>query len=445
MILFAALFVLNVGVIALKAGDGPPDPGDASDYDAIAWSLARGLGYGIDRSDPDWQRPYLEADDADDVAAFQGQIDAAPAGYHPTAYRPPLVPLLTAGVYRVAGRHFWLVRGINGVLVALALTMAVALAQKLGGPAAAVVAAVIALCDPIPKEKAAQLLTEPLILLLVAALATVLVRFTLGPRRRWKYVALAGGLMGLMILTRSLFVLWLPPLAVGVAWLAWRGGGYTRAALVQAGLMAATFALIAVTLCLPWWVRNVVLLEAPMPLGTQGGIGIPGGYSDRAMEMGGVWEDVADWGFFGPLEAEWAREGYTPSPIEAERERAIYGLDQTRAWIVEHPAAVVRLAGMKFRALWTERQSHLASVLVLVALAGAGLGRFWRGRWAGGEWALWGLVVTNVLVVTATYATGAGRFIVPVLPVLYVLAAVGGVRIHEWRAGRGRGITAGPT
>ncbi|MEM9882326.1 MAG: glycosyltransferase family 39 protein [Planctomycetota bacterium] len=436
--------MLNVGVIALKAGDAPPDPGDAMDYDAIAWSLSRGLGFGADRSDPEWQRPYLEAADADDRAAYRGQIDAAPAGYHPTAYRPPLVPMLTAGVYRVVGRHFWFNRGINGVLVALALTMAVALAQKLGGPAAAVVAAVIALCDPIPKEKAAQLLTEPLILLLVVALATVLVRFTLGPRRRWKYVALAGGVMGLMVLTRSLFVLWLPPLAMGVAWLAWRGGGYSRAALVQGGLMAATFTLIVVTLCLPWWVRNVVLLEAPMPLGTQGGIGIPGGYSDRAVELGGVWEDVAQWGFFAPLEAAWTAEGFTPRPIEAERERALFGMQQTRAWIAEHPGAVTRLAGMKLWSLWTERQSHLASGLVLVALVGAGLGRSWRGRRAGAEWALWGLVATNVLVVMATYATGAGRFIVPVLPVLYVLAAVGGVRIHEWRLGRRRGITAGP-
>ena len=61
-------------------------------------------------------------------------------------------------------------------------------------------------------------------------------------------------------------------------------------------------------------------------------------------------------------------------------------------------------------------------------LALPGLRRLRHDRMAGG---LWALVLLNSLVVMATYATGWGRFIVPVLPPLLVLGSLGLVDLHR--------------
>ena len=46
---------------------------------------------------------------------------------------------------------------------------------------------------------------------------------------------------------------------------------------------------VAIVVISPWWIRNIVVLDAFMPLGTQGGINLPMGFGPRALRSQGVW------------------------------------------------------------------------------------------------------------------------------------------------------------
>ncbi len=46
---------------------------------------------------------------------------------------------------------------------------------------------------------------------------------------------------------------------------------------------------VAIAVISPWWIRNIVVLDAFMPLGTQGGINLPMGFGPRALRHQGIW------------------------------------------------------------------------------------------------------------------------------------------------------------
>src|SRR5574340_964051 len=85
--------------------NAPPEAYDAADYDAIALQLARGKGYSVDWDSPEYRSLYA----GNPAYAY---LDTHTGAYL-TAFRPPLYPLLMAGVYRVFGRVFYPLRVIN--------------------------------------------------------------------------------------------------------------------------------------------------------------------------------------------------------------------------------------------------------------------------------------------------------------------------------------------
>ncbi len=386
----------------------PPGPQDAAAYENIAFNLARGRGFRVDWDNPEWRAPY-EQHNADHRYDYL----MPRTGSWPTAFRPPMLPLLIAGNHLLFGRQFATLRIGNALFIAGAVCLAAALAMRLIGPLGGVLVPILAMADRRTLAYSGAILTECLALFVVILLVWLLARLLDRPSAI--NAVLAGTALGFAVLTRSIFIVWYPLLTVAVFLLVRHAQTPrdTRRALAQMALFLA----IAVAVPTPWWVRNCVVLEAFMPLGTQGGIGLPGGYSDAAWRSGrGSWVSPSRWNPYDQLDRTEAY-GALPGHIR-ERERARFGARYAFEWIGQNPEKLPVLAWRRLRDHFRPRNVY---ELGLLGLAFAGLVLTRRHPLAR---LLASLVAINALAVMVTYAAG-GRFLIPVRGSLHVLAAVG--------------------
>ncbi len=411
-VVFAIAMVSNVVVMLVLRGNLPPTADDAMSYDCIAVQIAAGNGFALDTRDPEYLRAYREAPNAREYSLAEPDA-SVPA--RPTAFRPPGLPFVLAGIYQSFGRVFIIWRLIGCALIALAIATAAVVADRLGGRGVATIAAVMGSVDPNLKVYAGRYFTESMAIAGMALLLWVLVRLLQARTARWALAT--GATIGLLILARNLYVVLIPAIIFAGVVLAvlYRD----RAAMV---LRLALLCLIpAVLIPMPWWVRNCLLLDAFMPTGTQSGFGMPGGWSDATIANDGFWAapevEIPE---FVALhrELEWTGEQGTIS----ERIFARRGVAYAGAWIAEHPVAAVKLALRKAWLLWTrDRALHAAAFMLLGLFALAD-----RRRRSVAWWAPWGLVILTTLAAMASWVTEGGRFILPLMPALFVLGALGG-------------------
>lgn len=380
----------------------PPEVGDAVDYDSMGLNLARGRGFGYFRADPEWRAPY-------EAALADGQDQYAPlmmrdTPFERTTYRPPLFPILLAGIYATAGRHFVIWRVIGCLMGAVTAFLVFRLARRLtGSPAAGWTAGVLYLIDPFTRHLAGMYLTESLatllVILFVVAMLAVIERP--GPAR----FAAFGALLALAVLTRGIFI-FLIPLAGAVAlWKAWQARGSRGATALTVFILAAA-ALLA-----PWWIRNCLALEAFMPFGAQGWINMPAGYNDAAIENGGNW----DWDLRTAVyqAADFSRENLG-TKLETEKIWADKGRELTLRWIGANPEKLPALFAVKVGSLWGSSRFGMGAL----ALAALGLlaARPFRRRAP-----FYAVLLVYTLGVGLTWAT-EGRFRAPMMPLVFVLA-----------------------
>ena len=380
----------------------PPLVGDAPAYDSLAWELSQGHGFEIDWSDEEFRRPYLSG------ASPPPEWFARATRHGPTATRPPLVPYLMAGLNRCFGRQFWSFRLLNITATAIAAGYVVWTVCDLAGPAPALLAAFnFIIVDWRTRAFAREILTESLSLLLVAMLTAAILAIVRRPRTA--LAGLCGLLTGLAILSRTMFVLWVPGLVIVVlcAGGAARGGWRSAAVLRR----AAVFLLVTLIVLAPWSLRNDRLLGRFLPLGTQGHIELAAGYSDEAFRRGGMWFNLEAAGFFPP-------EVQQRSGLDRELAAADYSRAFARDWSMRHPHLLPLLALMK---IVQEFRPHGPGDLYVLAFAVLGL-LLLRGRSDGNV--LTAIVVLNALAIAVTWST-SGRFVVPILPVLHIAAAIG--------------------
>lgn len=207
---------------------------DAEHYNGIARNLAAGLGFSHDY--PSMVR-------------------------HPTAFRPPLYPLLLGGLYWMFGTHVAIAQAANAVIGSLSVVVGSGLAARVGGRRAGLVAALGLMLFPPLIANDLVPLSEPLSLLLLLLTVSLLAS------RRYELAAMA---TGLLVLGRSsaqgvvaLVALWLL-FAVG-----WR--------------TALKYAAIAVLVVVPWIVRNEVQLHTAA-LVTSDGFNLAAIYSPEARQ-----------------------------------------------------------------------------------------------------------------------------------------------------------------
>jgi hypothetical protein len=281
------------------------------------------------------------------------------AGDVPTAYRPPLYPLLLTGCVAL-GEHTRLAIGILHVLLGMAtvgLTIVVARWWGLGDRAAALAGLLVA-CDPILLAQSAVVMTETLAVFLTAAGLFALTwsgrQTSLGRQLNCRPCAamLAGAILALGALCRPALLLWTVAAGIGLALASSSRRPQPsdgQSATTSRGFVSifAAFFLGATVVLGPWAVRNQVEFGRPIVTTTHGGYTLllannPEFYAWlRSGPWGSVWE--AD-----RFNADW--DGRRPRD-EVQANRQAYA----EAWrtIVDAPATFVYACLVRVGRFWS--------------------------------------------------------------------------------------------
>lgn len=477
-----ALCILLPLQIAQVANDAwftlPPKPvGDGPDYENIGYQLLQGNGWSFDWTDPGWRAPYLKAEENKSVHPLPALIGAVggsqePASYYiqlsrragptPTTGRPPLLPTLIAGVYCVLERGpvaFAAVRLLLASCLAMGGAIAVAMSARIASALtvrtwpvslAAVTTLVLACLDRTLRSYATDFLTEPLALLIVQlwlwCICLLVGAFdqeptwgTRGasPARLRALATLSGILLGLLIFARSTIVLWLPAVWLLLTWLlclrhrtAEANGGpdddsrADRRAGTVGGVrhalpIASRVLAVCLIVCTPWWLRNCVVLDAAMPLGTQGPVTLLGGYSDESLARWGEWRSEPEIRLRERLASDLSMESEA-ALVRHEVRVAQEASREVRSWIARHVGDLPKLAWMRLVNEWNPYTGR-ALLWKLAALLGLAFLCLRLPRAAG---VLGGVLLINSLMVMAVYSVG-GRFLIPTYGILYSLAGIG--------------------
>jgi hypothetical protein len=394
-LVFAAIFAAAFALYVSRASNAgafrePPETGDGHDYDAIAFNVWQGRGFGYEWSNEDWRRPY------EGIPRYRLLLSRR-GTYYPTTYRPPGMPYLLSAVYAIAGRNFTAWRVVNCGITAGAVTTAAMMSAQLAGIPAAIITTAILVQSRELTRYSAMFMTEPLATLMLAILAWTWMR---NARDGWTVRrAMASGVaMGGLLAARTIFILTAPVLLI----LPGRDISFGSRLAWKTKMISLAVAIVVIS---PWWIRNIVVLDAFMPLGTQGGINLPMGFGPRALRSQGIWASNPEDGW-----PEIAAQNL--DIVTSEVMLAKYRQRLTITWMLDHPPQVLYLMrlhvtqelkpGRDFYSKWL-LPAAAASALVLWKFPGA--------------WVLTMIVAANILSIAMTYSAG-GRFMVPVQPLL---------------------------
>lgn len=346
------------------------------------------------------------------------EIASEEVGFSPFRTRllshPPLYPYFLAASVRLLGT-FQAVKWAQVLLGALLVPAVALVAARAAGPRVGLVAAIMAAGYPELVWHGTHFWSEALLLTLLwwgfdRALAA-------DARGAVGAAVLAGLLWGLAILTRETLLYFVP--LVGL-WLAWRRPAGRR--------LAAAFLLACVVTVGPWTWRNYVVYGSFVPVATRGGLMLLLGNTDRP------WEEVtAEVGALGPVAGP--REAFA----QAIREATSHPLGWYPRKVLREMAAfwgvnnlsVIHLQNEAYGPLpaWANRLASALSIVPYLALlalavlgaAGTGLDR--------ARVLLLGFLVGYTLLHAAAF--GFPRFRLPLLPVLFLLAAEAWNRLRE--------------
>ena len=399
-VVFAAIFLTSFGIYVMRASSSgalrePPETGDGHDYDAIAFNVWQGRGFGYQWSDENWRKPY------ENIPRYRLLLSRQ-SEYYPTTYRPPAMPYLLSAVYAVAGRNFTAWRVINCAVTAGAVTTAAIISAQFAGIPAAIISAAILLQSRELTRYSAMFMTEPLAALMLALLAWTWVRNATSGWTLMRAIG-SGVAMGALLAARTIFILTTPVLLI----LPGKDLSFGSRFAWKTKLICLAAAIVVIS---PWWIRNIVVLDAFMPLGTQGGVNLPMGFGPRALRSQGIWASNPGDGY--PEIAAQKLDIVTTEVMLAK-----YRQKLAINWMLENPRLVVYLMWLHVsQELKPGRDLYSRWLLPAAAVSALVLWRF------PGVWVLTMIVCGNILSIAMTYSAG-GRFMVPLQPLLAALVA----------------------
>lgn len=405
---FFLSLVIYLGYFSIKFGlNVPPwSIGDEPSYDSIGWELSQGNGFSEDMNDPEFRIPYERA--ARENRAFPS-LPHPKSG--PTTVRPPLFPIIIATTDLLFGRQFWAVRIVNTLAIAATCGLVTYALFQLAGIFPALWGAFLfVVIDFHTRLYARAIMSEAIACLFIALLVLALFKFANTQKKRW--VVLAALAFGLTILSRNIFVLWIPGLAI-LLFLLQRTN--LRAAIASVSLFVG----VTILIVSPWMVRNCVVLKSFKPTGTQGITQLSAGYSDIAWKHQGVWQNLDNDHFFDVVITD------DMPTLEKELAKASYSRKKAVDWILQNRLKAIALAPLK---IFHEFRPYTGSDAVVYFLAVFGL--FSMRKRVEGK-ILSGLLVINMFAVAATWSV-SGRFLVPLLFVIHLAAAMGMWTIIIW-------------
>ncbi|MCS7173057.1 MAG: glycosyltransferase family 39 protein [Armatimonadetes bacterium] len=341
----------------------------------------------------------------------------------PTATTPPLYILFLTALYGILRAPVW-IRVVQIALGAAGCVVLYAVGRRLFDLPTALLGAVLLAVHPAAAYLAGLHLTENLFfpLLLLALLQAY--RLADYPSA-WGAMGL-GGLVGLGALTRAVFLGFLPFLLL---WCALRWGVHTQRSYSLAGLVVTGCMLTL----LPWTVRNAVVLQAFVPVQSNGAMVFWAGNNPHA-DGGLVWPTRRTWtGSWPPDDGH-----YGWRDLGVVEEARIYFREAFR-WIREHPGDYLRLLGRKLARLYGfSRAADEGGLSVPLGIAvfqvllypAAAVG--WLLAWARRKpvgLLGWLVVFTNLV---ALVFSGASRYALPMVPSLVLFAAFALRSVWRW-------------
>lgn len=228
--------------------------------------------------------PPVAAPDAENYSIMARQLlEKGLFGYkseQPNAYVTPGYPLFLTIIYALGGTS-QTVQIIQVFLGALTLLPLALLARETAGERAAVITAILLTFYPGWLRAPAYLLTEVLFTFLFSTYLWVQWRAV--KEGKWLWPLLAGVTLGLAVLVRPVLA---PLLPLPWLYLMWQERSIRpwRSALWACG----GFVLVL----LPWWIRNVVVLDQLILFATQTGNPILGGMDPYDLWQGKLWAEV---------------------------------------------------------------------------------------------------------------------------------------------------------
>jgi 4-amino-4-deoxy-L-arabinose transferase-like glycosyltransferase len=340
----------------------------------------------------------------------------------PSAGHPPLYPILLSALSKAGLDSTLAHRSLGLVLGAVTIVLVALIARRVAGDRAGVVAAGLAAVYPIFIGVDTALMSETLYGPLIAG--TLLVALHLLDRPSVRTSAAMGALLGLAALTRTEALLFIPLVALPLAW----RGGYGRAPRTAATL-AATLLVLA-----PWMIRNASTFDRFVPVSTNDATVAAG--ANCPLTYHGV--DTGGWNIEcisarteqdeSVQAAKWREEGTDYATDHLGRLPVVALVRFLRVWDLWQPRRQVQFAEGRHRRV---EQAGVAMYFLLLPLALAGL-LLVRGPWQ--RWVL----ASPFVVVSLTAITGYG---VPRLRhaaeiPLVVLAAITVTALLERRTAR---------
>ncbi len=367
---------------------------------------------------------------ADGLAEGRGY--SVPGSTEPTAFRPPLYPLVLAlpGLRSPAG-----VAGLNIVLGIAAVLLTHSLARALGLPASrAVIAAALVAVDPLLINYATQPMTEVLCACLLTGLLFA-ISFPPDSSIGWTRPAVIGVLFGLAALCRP--TVW----ACGALIAGWWCLRLVMAGSLQAkSVRVARAGIVVATVCVivsPWVLRNALAMGRPIVTTTHGGYTLllgnnPSFYREVVEQpLGTVWD-----GSHGPGQEAWAaaiNAELDGLGLRSEVARDQWMSEAAWSWIINEPVSFLRACLLRFIRFWNvvptgpagdvpgPVTAAVAAYYVLVlgaALVGLGTAL----RTDAVRWTPLLLLIASFCIVHLFYWSNA-RMRAPVMPAVAVLAA----------------------
>jgi 4-amino-4-deoxy-L-arabinose transferase-like glycosyltransferase len=357
-----------------------------------------------------------------------------------TSMRPPLLPFLIAGVWRVTGSESYVaVRAVQIGIGMLVVLLTWLLAIRLFNRPTAVVATTIVTLYPSFLFASVLLLTELPFTLLLLAMVWCCDRLT-QPKAPVALAVGAGLTLGLAALTRS--VLW-PFFPLLAAWIffavpATRSKKAACSALCLVGYVAVVG---------PWALRNTRLQHSPTVVDTMGGMNLRMGNYEFTPEDR-MWDAVSITG-----EKNWAAglgQSHPESRSWTDGQKDKWAQGEAVRYMLANPATTIRRSILKFADFWgLERELvagfqqglyrpptwfiaiAVASVFIsypLVALS-ASVGIFSAMPRRATHWLV--LIISVFIVAVHAVVFGHSRYHLPLVPFLAMYA---GYAATEWRA-----------
>jgi 4-amino-4-deoxy-L-arabinose transferase-like glycosyltransferase len=406
----AALGLLLRIVFVLLDPDEDVQLDDAAEFHGLANAVADGRGF---------VSPFVPA----------GQPDV------PTAHKPPLYPLLLAGVSALGGRSFAAHQVATAVLGAATVVVVALVAHRIAGRRAALLAAGLAAAYPVFLARDASLNSETLYALLLAVSLLLAIEVLARPSAR-RALAL-GAAIALVALTRSEGILLLLLLALPAVIL---GASQRRARLLA---LVVVGCLLVLT---PWLVRCWVAFDRPVAITTNSGDVLAGANCEATYggERLGQWALECLSGVTGQNEAARAarlsERGLRYAREHVDRLPAVAAARVLRPWGLFRPGQELRIESTPGAGSRSSGWPGLIACWLLVPLAVAGALAVRR---RGGPLFVLLAPIALTLIVSAT-AYGTLRLRAPADVALLVLGAVGALALVQRLSARRRSTANSP-